>query len=118
MAEGEGFEPSVPYWTRRLSRAVHSTTLPPFREALHRFLRVLGPWFTARNNPHGAGEECALYTELSRLCCFKRTVSASSRLVFCSKRQKNQQATSEYSSHRAQSQKAMPEILLIQMQFF
>lgn len=38
MAEGEGFEPSVPYWTRRLSRAVHSTTLPPFREAPHRFL--------------------------------------------------------------------------------
>lgn len=31
LAEGEGFEPSVPYWTRRLSRAVHSTTLPPFR---------------------------------------------------------------------------------------
>ena len=33
MAEGEGFEPSVPDWTRRLSRAVHSTTLPPFRTA-------------------------------------------------------------------------------------
>lgn len=37
MAEGEGFEPSVPYWTRRLSRAVHSTTLPPFREHLTAF---------------------------------------------------------------------------------
>ena len=32
LAEGEGFEPSVPYWTRRLSRAVHSTTLPPFHD--------------------------------------------------------------------------------------
>lgn len=31
MAEGEGFEPSVRITVRRLSRAVHSTTLPPFR---------------------------------------------------------------------------------------
>ena len=31
LAEGEGFEPSVRITVRRLSRAVHSTTLPPFR---------------------------------------------------------------------------------------
>ena len=31
VAEGEGFEPSMPYWTCRLSRAVQSTTLPSFR---------------------------------------------------------------------------------------
>ena len=32
LAEGEGFEPSVHYWTRRLSRAVHSTCLQPFQD--------------------------------------------------------------------------------------
>ena len=38
MAEGEGFEPSVRITVRRLSRAVHSTTLPPFRgDGFHKF---------------------------------------------------------------------------------
>ncbi len=32
MAEREGFEPSVPLPVRRISSAVHSTTLPPLRE--------------------------------------------------------------------------------------
>mgnify|MGYP007084949646 CR=1 FL=1 len=41
MAEGEGFEPSVPYWTRRLSRAVHSTTLPPFHRCSANMLAVV-----------------------------------------------------------------------------
>ena len=39
MAEREGFEPSVPSRARRISSAVHSTTLPPLRrrpEALNR----------------------------------------------------------------------------------
>jgi hypothetical protein len=31
MAEGEGFEPSVPLRVRLLSKQVHSTTLPPLR---------------------------------------------------------------------------------------
>ncbi len=43
MAEGEGFEPSVPYWTRRLSRAVHSTTLPPFRIWFSDLLHLIFP---------------------------------------------------------------------------
>lgn len=93
----------------------HSATLPRSTSPLS---LSSGTVVYSPKQPAWAGEECALYTELSRLCCFKRTVSASSRLVFCSKRKKNQPATSEYSSHRAQSQKAMPEILLIQMQFF
>lgn len=31
LAEGEGFEPSIRITVCRLSRAVHSTTLPPFQ---------------------------------------------------------------------------------------
>lgn len=34
LAEGEGFEPSIRITVCRLSRAVHSTTLPPFHGAL------------------------------------------------------------------------------------
>ena len=34
MAEREGFEPPVESPPRRISSAVHSTTLPPLREAL------------------------------------------------------------------------------------
>jgi hypothetical protein len=33
MAEREGFEPPVELPPRRISSAVHSTTLPPLREA-------------------------------------------------------------------------------------
>ena len=33
MAEREGFEPPVESPPRRISSAVHSTTLPPLREA-------------------------------------------------------------------------------------
>ena len=31
MAEGVGFEPTVPFPVRRFSRPLHSSTLPPFR---------------------------------------------------------------------------------------
>ena len=34
VAEREGFEPSVPSRARRISSAVHSTTLPPLREGI------------------------------------------------------------------------------------
>ena len=34
LAEGEGFEPSIRITVCRLSRAVHSTTLPPFQGVL------------------------------------------------------------------------------------
>jgi hypothetical protein len=34
MAERVGFEPTVPLQVRRISSAVHSTTLPPLRGAL------------------------------------------------------------------------------------
>lgn len=34
VAERGGFEPPVPVKARRISSAVHSTTLPPLREAV------------------------------------------------------------------------------------
>ena len=38
MAERVGFEPTVPAKARRISSAVHSTTLPPLRGAVGRLV--------------------------------------------------------------------------------
>ena len=66
LAEGEGFEPSVPYWTRRLSRAVHSTTLPPFHDG---FAFEPGSGFLEpQRETVFPATGCALYTGLFRFC--------------------------------------------------
>ena len=38
LAERVGFEPTVPFQARRISSAVHSTTLPPLRGAVVRLV--------------------------------------------------------------------------------
>ena len=70
MAEREGFEPSVPSPARRISSAVHSTTLPPLREIFRREAKRIHRPGSVEGRAL-ANENCFAKPHLSHFSCLR-----------------------------------------------